>query len=232
VSLTCGLLSGWIGGIDTALVKLDGRFYERDARMVARALLGKYLVYRSPDGRLCGRIVEAEAYLGEQDMASHAFHGRTKRTEVMYWAGGHLYVYFTYGMHWMMNVVTGTEGRAEAVLLRALEPVEGVPQMTANRRGAPLRLLTSGPARITQAFGIDGSLNGADLCGDVLWIEDRGDMVRGSQIVATKRIGVENARVWKDRKLRFYLADSPFVSKGPSTRLRRLDDVSRVTGDN
>ena len=212
-------------------VKLGKGFYERDARTVARALLGKYLVFESPGGRICGRIVETEAYLGEKDMASHAFHGRTRRTEVMYGAGGHLYVYFTYGMHWLMNVVTGTEGTAEAVLLRAMEPVEGVPQMTANRRGAALRLLTSGPARITQAFGIDGSLNGADLCGDSVWIEDRGDAIKASQIVATKRIGVGYARAWKDKKLRFYLAESPFVSKVASKRLRRLDDVSRVPRD-
>ncbi|HUS82844.1 MAG TPA: DNA-3-methyladenine glycosylase [Dehalococcoidia bacterium] len=207
-------------------MKLDRHFYQQDARKVARGLLGKYLVFESQSGRFCGRIVETEAYLGERDTASHAFHGRTRRTEVMYGEGGHLYVYFTYGMHWLMNVVTGREGSAEAVLLRAVEPVEGIALMNANRGGKALRLLTSGPARVAQAFGVDGSLNGADLCGDLIWIEARGDVIRASQIVATKRIGVGYARAWKDRKLRFYLADSEFVSKAPRRRLRRLDDVA------
>ena len=96
-------------------MKLDKSFYERDARIVARELLGKYLVYEPQGRRFCGKIVETEAYLGVEDMASHAFRGRTKRTEVMFGEGGRLYVYFTYGMHWLMNVVTGKEGTAEAV---------------------------------------------------------------------------------------------------------------------
>ena len=194
-------------------LKVDRSFYERDAGTVAKQLLGKYLVFQPPNLRLAGRIVETEAYLGEKDMASHAFHGRTKRTEVMFGAGGHAYVYFTYGMHWLFNVVTGTAGAAEAVLLRALEPVEGIDAMVLNRGGRDGRLLTSGPARITRAFGIDGALNGVDLCGDLIWIEDRGERTARSQIVAAKRVGVAYAGVWKDKKLRFYLAGSEFVSR-------------------
>lgn len=194
-------------------MKLEKAFYTRDAVTVARELLGKYLVYQPEGKRFVVKIVEAEAYLGVEDMASHAFHGRTNRTDVMFGEGGHLYVYFTYGMHWMMNVVTGSEGFAEAVLLRALEPVEGIDQMTANRGGKDLRLLTSGPARLTQALGIDGSLNREYLTGDILWIEDRGDVIEPAEIVVTKRIGVENAQHWKDREFRFYLAGNPFVSK-------------------
>jgi DNA-3-methyladenine glycosylase len=194
-------------------MKLDKSFYERDALTVARELLGKYLVYEPQGTRFCGRIVETEAYLGAQDMASHASRGRTKRTEVMFGEGGRLYVYFTYGMHWLMNVVTGKEGTAEAVLLRAMEPVEGIEQMIANRGGKDMGLVTSGPARLTQAFGIDGSLNRADLCSDLVWIEDRGEMVEPSEIVVTKRIGVAYAKDWKDRELRFYLSGSPFVSR-------------------
>jgi DNA-3-methyladenine glycosylase len=212
-------------------VRLDRHFYEQDVRLVARGLLGKYLVFESRGGRLCGRIVETEAYLGEQDMASHASHGRTRRNEVMYGPGGHLYVYFTYGMHWMMNVVTGQEGAAEAVLIRGVEPVEGVAQMTANRGGKSFHLLTSGPAMVTQAFGIDGSLNGADLCDGPVWIEDRGDVVKASQIVASKRIGVGYAKAWKDKKLRFYLSGSAFVSRPAARRLRRPDHVPRVPRD-
>lgn len=194
-------------------MKLEKAFYTRDAVTVARELLGKYLVYQPEGKRFVAKIVEAEAYLGVEDMASHAFHGRTNRTDVMFGEGGHLYVYFTYGMHWMLNVVTGSEGFAEAVLLRALEPVEGIDQMTANRCGKELRLLTSGPARLTQALGIDGSLNREDLTGDLVWIEDRGDVVEPAQIVVSKRIGVDNAKEWKDRELRFYLPGNPFVSK-------------------
>ena len=193
--------------------KLQRPFYERDARTVARELLGKYVVYQRAGKRLAGKIVETEAYLGVRDTASHASRGRTRRTAVMFGAGGHLYVYFIYGLFWMMNVVTETEGSAGAVLLRALEPVEGVEEMRANRGGKDGRLLASGPARLTRALGADGSLNGVDLCGDLIWIEDREESVKQSQIVATKRVGVAYAGVWKDKKLRFYLAGSEFVSR-------------------
>ncbi len=194
--------------------KLERSFYERDARTVARQLLGKYLVYAPPGKRrLAGKIVETEAYLGVRDMASHAFRGRTRRTDVMFGEGGHLYMYFIYGLFWMMNVVTETEGSAGAVLLRALEPVEGVEEMVANRGGKDGRLLASGPARLSCALGADGGLNGVDLCGDLIWIEDRGETVKASQIVATRRVGVAYAQAWKDRKLRFYLSDNEFVSR-------------------
>ncbi len=193
--------------------RLERSFYERDARAVARQLLGKYLVFEPPGSRLVGKIVETEAYLGVRDMASHAFRGRTRRTEVMFGAGGHLYLYFIYGLFWMMNVVTEKEGSAGAVLLRALEPVEGIEQRVANRGDKDGRLLASGPARLSRALGVDGSLNGVDLCGDLLWIEDRGEKVSASRIVATRRVGVGYAKAWKDRKLRFYVSDSEFVSR-------------------
>ncbi len=193
--------------------KLQRSFYERGARTVARQLLGKRLVYQREGRRLAGRIVETEAYLGVRDMASHAFRGRTKRTEVMFGAGGHLYMYFIYGLFWMMNVVTETEGSAGAVLLRALEPLEGVDEMKANRGGKDGRLVASGPARLTRALGADGSLNGVDLCGDLVWIEDWGERVKPSEIAATRRVGVAYAGGWKERKLRFYLSSNEFVSR-------------------
>jgi len=193
--------------------KLERSFYERDARTVARGLLGKYLVYEPAGKRLAGKIVETEAYLGVRDTASHASRGRTRRTDVMFGEGGRLYMYFIYGLFWMMNVVTETEGRAGAVLLRALEPVEGVEEMAANRRGKDRRLLASGPARLTCALGAGGSLNGVDLCGDSIWIEDRGERVTASQIEATRRVGVAYAKEWKNRKLRFYLSGNDFVSR-------------------
>jgi DNA-3-methyladenine glycosylase len=193
--------------------KLSRSFYQRDTKTVARELLGKYLVFEPPHKRFSGKIVEVEAYLGENDLASHASKSRTKRNEVMFGEAGHAYVYFTYGLFWLFNAVTEIEGVAGAVLIRALEPCEGIEEMVRNRGGRNGHFLTSGPAKITEAFGIDGKINRADLCGDLIWIEDRGENVKPSQIVATKRIGVDYAGAWKNKKLRFYIKGSEFISK-------------------
>jgi len=196
--------------------KLDRNFYSRPTLTVARDLLGKYLVYSPPaePGKcLTGKIVEVEAYGGEKDLASHASHGLTKRNQVMFGQAGHAYVYFTYGLFWLFNVVTEAEGRPGAVLIRALEPAEGIEEMVKNRGGGNGRHLTSGPAKITEAFGIDGKINGVDLCGNLIWLEDRGELVEKSQIVATKRIGIDYARKWKNKNWRFYLKGNKFVSK-------------------
>ncbi|MCU1346340.1 MAG: DNA-3-methyladenine glycosylase, partial [Acidimicrobiia bacterium] len=143
-----------------AVRSLSRRFYRRDARLVAVDLLNKVLEF---DGRR-GRIVEVEAYLGADDAASHAFRGETPRNSVMFGPPGHLYVYFTYGMHWCANVVTATEGVAQAVLLRALAPLDGIEAMRASRpRIQRERDLTNGPAKLCAALGIDGRLNGVDL---------------------------------------------------------------------
>ena len=142
--------------------RLDRDFYARNALEVAPELLNKVLV--APDGR-SGRIVEVEAYRGADDPGSHGHRGRTKRNATMFGPPGHLYVYFTYGMHWCANVVAETDGVAAAVLLRALTPVEGLEAMYAGRGPAARRDrdLCSGPAKLTQALGIDGTLDGADL---------------------------------------------------------------------
>ena len=143
--------------------------------MSPRELLGLYPVRRIPRGRLSGRIVEVEAYLGALDPASHAYSGLTSRNEVMFRKGGHLYVYFTYGMHFCSNVVTESKGTGHAVLLRAVEPVEGVPFL-ARRRGVhptDIEQLCNGPAKLCQAFGIKREHNGTDLCGETMWIERR-----------------------------------------------------------
>jgi DNA-3-methyladenine glycosylase len=185
---------------------------------VAPDLLGRLLVRPLPDGgRLVARLVECEAY-EEGDPASHSYRGRTPRTEVMFGPPGRLYVYFTYGMHFCMNVVTGMDGEGSAVLLRAAEPIEGVSEMRARRGVEDPRLLCSGPARLTQALGVTRADNGADLAsGAGLWIS-AGRPVRPGERVAEPRIGISVAR---DVPWRFFLAGSPFVSKRSSGRGRR-----------
>src|SRR5512140_3117402 len=146
-------------------VLLTPSFFERDAVIVARELLGMRLVRRLQGcQRLGGMIVEAEAYRGEEDLACHAKAGRTPRTAVMYGPPGRAYVYFTYGMHWCLNCVTGPEGFAAAVLLRAILPEEGLEQIALRRAGRPPAEWTNGPGKLTQALAIDGSFNTVNLC--------------------------------------------------------------------
>jgi DNA-3-methyladenine glycosylase len=162
-------------------------FYARSTLTVVRELLGARLV-RILDGmRLAGIISEAEAYVGEEDLGCHARSGKTKRNAVMYGPPGHAYVYFTYGMHWMLNAVTEHEGFPSAVLIRAMEVVEGANIISTRRQGGD----THGPAKLTQALGIDEALNGADLCDPAsgLWIE-AGDPVISSDIITSPRVGL------------------------------------------
>lgn len=192
-------------------MKLLHSFYEQSTVDVAKQLLGKYLVRRHPDGDSVGRIVETEAYVGPQDLACHAAKGRTKRTEVMYGPAGHAYVYFIYGFYNMLNLVTEAKDHPAAVLVRAVEPVAGIEIMKRRRDSDELRDLASGPGKLCQAFAIDRSLNGADACGKILYVEDRGESA--PKIVATARIGVNYAGPWKDKPLRFVVRHSEFVSK-------------------
>jgi len=200
---------------------LDRAFYDRPALDVARDLIGRYLVRLLPEGRLAGRIVETEAYIGPQDLACHAARGRTARNEVMFGPPGHAYIYFIYGMHWCLNLVTEREGIPAAVLLRAVEPADGIGFMRARRPNARTDVeLTSGPARLCAAFGIDGSLNGADLCrpDSVLYVEERPSAGSGrGPIVAAPRIGVAYAGEWAEKPFRFYEDRNPHVS----VRLKR-----------
>jgi DNA-3-methyladenine glycosylase len=193
------------------VTRLSRKFYQRDAETLARALLGRVLVRVLEDGtRLAGRIVETEAYLGVEDKAAHSYGGqRTPRNAAMWGPAGHAYVYFIYGMHFCMNVVARRAGDPQAVLLRALEPLEGLELMRGHRAGripaARLkpRDLCSGPARLCQALAIDRGLDHADLVtGNELFIE-RGRPVPPERILATPRIGIGYAEEWADKPLRF-----------------------------
>ncbi len=196
-------------------MRLSRDFFSQDTRLVARLLLGKRLVRRLDGHRLAGCIVEAEAYLGGEDKGCHASVGRTQRNEVMFGLPGHAYVYFTYGMHWMFNVVTGVEGFPAAVLIRALEPREGVAEMARNRKRRAVFDLCSGPAKLTQALSITRALNGIDLCarGAELWIEDA-PPIADADVATGPRIGLNSVpEPWKSIPWRFYVRDSPFVSR-------------------
>lgn len=192
-------------------MKLPRAFYEQNTLDVARQLLGKYLVRWHPDGTTVGRIVETEAYVGPEDKACHASRGRTLRTEIMFGHAGHAYVYMIYGFHYMLNIVTEAADFPAAVLIRAVEPLNGVRLMQSRRGTEKLRSLASGPGKLCQAFAIDRALNGNDVCGKVLYLEDRGDTI--PKVVTTPRIGVDYAGKWKHKPWRFLIRGNEFVSK-------------------
>lgn len=192
-------------------MKLGRVFYEQATVQVARQLLGKYLVRVHPDGLTAGMILETEAYVGLDDKASHASRGRTPRTAMMFGPAGFAYVYVIYGMHHCLNAVTEREDYPAAVLIRAVEPCEGLDLMRARRQRQDMRRLTDGPGKVCQAFGIDRALNGSDMCGDVLFVEDRG--TTPPDIVVGTRVGVDYAGPWKDMPWRFYIAGHAGVSK-------------------
>jgi DNA-3-methyladenine glycosylase len=192
-------------------VKILRPFYEQPTLDVARQLLGKYLVRRHDDGMTIGRIVETEAYIGPEDKACHASRGRTPRTQVMFGRAGHAYVYFVYGFHHILNIVTEAADFPAAVLIRAVEPLQGVALMELRRGTKERRNLASGPGKLCQAFAIDRTLNGDDICGRVLYLEDRGDPA--PRLVTTPRIGVDYAGEWKHKPWRFVVRDNEFVSK-------------------
>jgi DNA-3-methyladenine glycosylase len=191
---------------------LPRSFYGRDTIEVARGLLGKMLVREMPAGRLAARIVETEAYVGPHDKACHASKGMTDRNKVMFGEPGHAYVYFIYGMYHCLNFVTERDGYPAAVLIRAVEPVDGVDAMWSLRKKAKkIEDLTSGPGRLCMAMGIDRALDGADLCiNGPLYVEDSKE--EAHEIISSKRIGVDYAAEYKDKPWRFYIKGSPFVS--------------------
>ncbi len=199
-------------------------FYSRSTLKVLEDLIGKVLVRKSEEGLTSGVIVEAEAYTGEDDPASYAFCGRTKRSEIMYGPPGRAFVHFTYGMHHMLNLVTEREEFPAAILIRALEPREGISLMKERRQTEELFNLCSGPAKICQAFGIDRSHNGVSLSSSrsPLFIkegerrekgekreEEEKRKKRKEELLWTSRIGIERG---KERLWRAYLKGSPFIS--------------------
>ncbi len=202
-------------GLRVAGPPLSRSFYNRTASKVARDLLGCWLVHRPRrnGGLLIGRIVETEAYVGERDRACHAHAGRTARNAVMYGRPGHAYVYFIYGMYDMLNVVCQPEGCPEAVLIRALEPVEGVEIMRRRRRTRRDVELANGPGKLCRAFGITRRRHDAlDLGDGVLWIAAAARR-RGERVLRGPRIGVDYAGADALRPLRFWLAGNPHVSR-------------------
>lgn len=180
--------------------KLPRSFYGRDTIVVAKELLGKHLVHQSSGLKRVGKIVEVEAYLGPQDLAAHSSKGLTRRTQVMFGPPGHAYVYLIYGMYHCMNVVTEPAGHGSAVLLRAVEPVENVTDRTC------------GPGLLCRAMDIDRRLNAMDLLSDDLYIVANPE-AEPVAIVRRPRIGVDYARHWAKRHLRFYIRGNPFVSR-------------------
>ncbi len=195
--------------------KLPREFYTRsDVLEVARDLLGQKLVVPGRNGsRVAGIIVETEAYRGPEDRASHAYNGRrTNRTETMYGIGGTAYVYFVYGMYNQFNVVTNVEGVPHAILIRAVEPSEGLNVMRRRRGGRSEYELTSGPGRLCLALGIDRQIDKADLLGERVWIEE-GISISPRQIARGPRVGIDYAESWVTKPWRFWVRDNPFVSK-------------------
>ena len=194
--------------------KLPRDFYTRsNVLTVARELLGKLLVVSDNGKRVAGLVVETEAYRGPHDRASHAYGGRrTNRTETMYGSGGTAYVYFVYGMYYQFNVVTNVKDVPHAVLIRGVEPVEGIELMRRRRHGQPDHNLTNGPGKLCIALGIDRSLDRADLLGNKVWLEE-GPGVPRARIASGPRIGIDYAEEWVDKPWRFWLRNNPYVSR-------------------
>jgi DNA-3-methyladenine glycosylase len=190
--------------------RLPRSFYSRETLTVARDLLGTRLVHFEQGRRISGMIVETEGYCGEQDLGCHAKAGRTPRTEVMYGPPGHAYVYFTYGMHWLFNTVTRPEGEPEAVLIRALIPLEGIDLIKTRRGSQPRKVWTDGPAKLAQALGIGQRHTCVDLTDpkSEVWIED-GVNIPDRFVTTTPRIGLNSVpEPWKSKPWRF-LAQLP-----------------------
>jgi DNA-3-methyladenine glycosylase len=199
------------------MAKLGSAFFEGDTVDVAKRLLGCTLVRVSRGKRVAGRIVEVEAYRGEDDPASHAYGGITRRNIVMFGEPGRAYVYFTMGMHWCLNVTTERLGTAGAVLIRALEPKEGVSLMLRRRGRLSVEDLANGPAKLTQAMDIDGRMNGEDLATSARLFIESGERV--NDVGRSSRVGIRSGT---EREWRFFAKGSRFVSRGRPSKAQRI----------
>ncbi len=193
---------------------LNQASFARDARKVARDLLGCVLIYTSSEGQAGGIIVETEAYLGAKDPASHGFRGPTKRNAVMFGPAAHAYIYFTYGLHYCFNVVTGANGVGEAVLIRALEPTIGLELMQARRGHVDERQLANGPAKLVQALGITKADYGRSVLAPPLMVASGS---KPHHITSSPRIGISQAQT---KPWRYYITDNPYVSRTRSRTSR------------
>jgi len=198
----------------STFAKLSADFYtQENTLLVCRQLLGKKLC-TSIDGIFTsGIIVETEAYRGPEDLGSHAYNNRrTTRNDIMYAEGGVVYMYICYGIHDMLNIVTGKEGSSHAVLIRALQPADGIPHMCERRGIQDLKRLCKGPGALAKAVGLSKKHNGMSLQSDVIWVEDAPTLVEES-IVETSRVGLNIQGVYRDVPWRFYIKGNPFISK-------------------
>ena len=196
--------------------RLEKQFYEQPTLELAEQLLGKIIVRMLPGNiRLTARIVETEAYLGQDDEACHAWRGKTARNQIMFRAPGTMYVYFTYGCHYLLNIVSEPEESAGAVLVRAMEPLEGLAFMEGQRGTSSLTNLMSGPGKLAQALALDSRCNGKDLFGDEFFLENAPPLP-ASMIGTSTRVGISKSRELPWRK---FMINNPHVSKGKVTRM-------------
>ena len=185
-------------------MRLKRSFYTRPTLVVAKDLLGKYIVRKIGTKKLVGKIVETEAYIGPKDKASHSYNWKiTDRNKAEYLKGGFIYIYLVYGMYWQFNITTSLKGKPECVLIRAIEPLEKIKPH-----------LTNGPGKLCRWLKLDKSFYGEDLTKSKrIWLEDRGEKILKKEIVTTERIGIDYAQEWAKKPWRFYIKDNPFVSK-------------------
>lgn len=207
--------------------RLERGFFARETLTVARELLGQRLVSVESGRRVSGTIVEVEAYMGESDRASHARSGPTERNRSMYGPPGCAYVYFIYGMHYCLNLVTAAEGFPAAVLIRALQPEEGVAEMAARRGGRRGVDLTNGPAKLCQALAIDRRFDGADLCAaEALLFVEQAEAIPEPSLARSPRVNVRGDEPARAAPWRIYVANNPYVSHGGRRRASGVDDAT------
>lgn len=199
-------------------MRLKKEFFNRETTSAAKDLLGKFLITNLEEGKVVGKIVETEAYMGVDDLACHASKGKTPRTKVLFGEVGHLYVYLNYGIFWLTNIVAHKDDDVGGVLLRSVEITEG--QEITRKRLQKCKFvkanekLASGPGKLSVAFGIAGDFHTQDITkSSKIYIEDRGVVLLNSEIFATRRVGVDYAKHCKDYPWRYYIKNSPFVSK-------------------